>query len=80
MSRNDNRFYHLVRSEEELQRAEEAADPSVAKVHRELAVLHRRQFLGVVDAVDHILPPLRPRPDWTAHREGTQPAPAVYES
>ena len=62
MTRNDNRFYHLVRFEEELQRAEEATDPAVAKVHRDLAVLHRRQLLGVVDAVHRVIPPLRPLP------------------
>jgi hypothetical protein len=80
MSRNDNRFYHLVRSEEELQRAEEATDPGVAKVHRELAILHRRQFLAVVGAVDHVLPPPLPQPDWASHREGSEPALIVYES
>ena len=31
MPRNANRFYHMVRFEEELQRAEEATDPGVAK-------------------------------------------------
>lgn len=80
MPRNANRFYHMVRFEEELQRAEEATDPGVAKVHRELAALHRRQCLIAVDGVDRVLPPVRPRPAGALHREGSKPSQAPHQS
>ncbi len=49
MSRNSNRSYHESRAEDELRQAEEASDPAVARIHRELAALHRRQMMAVVD-------------------------------
>ena len=55
----DYRNYHLIRAEEERRRADEATDPAVAKVHLELAILHRRRLMTVVDDVDRMLPPLR---------------------
>ena len=57
MSRNGNRDYHEARAREELQRAEEATDPAIAKVHRELAALHRRQMIETVDPL-HVKPTL----------------------
>lgn len=58
MSRIVDRTYHQTRAEEELKRAEEASDPAVANIHRELAALHRRQMMTMIE-VDRILPPLR---------------------
>ena len=49
MSRYDHRNYHAARAEDELLRAEEASDPAVANVHRELAALHKRKLMAVVD-------------------------------
>ncbi|MDP9423813.1 MAG: hypothetical protein M3Q19_13450 [Pseudomonadota bacterium] len=48
MSRSNDRAYHEARAQDELQRAEEATDPSVAAVHRELAALHRRRMMEIV--------------------------------
>jgi hypothetical protein len=48
-SRSADRSYHESRAQDELRRAEEAADPAVANIHRELAALHRRQMLALVD-------------------------------
>jgi len=63
MSRN-HREYHEARAREELERAEEASDPAIARVHRELAALHRRQMIEMVDSPAVI--PARPRlsPNW----------------
>lgn len=36
-----HRDYHLQRAEAEERKAELAADPSIARAHRELAALHR---------------------------------------
>jgi hypothetical protein len=49
MSRDGNRDYHEARAREELQRAEEATDPAIARVHRELAALHRRQMMEAIE-------------------------------
>lgn len=49
MSRYDHRDYHAARAEDEMLRAEEATDPAVANLHRELAALHRRKMMEVVD-------------------------------
>ena len=46
-----DRSYHECRAREEFQRAEEATDPTIARVHRELAALHKRQMLEPVDGV-----------------------------
>jgi len=43
-----DREYHEARAEAELQRAQEARDPAIAAVHRELAALHRRRMLEIV--------------------------------
>ncbi len=51
MSRYLNRSYHESRAEDELRQAEEASDPAVARIHRELAALHRRQMMALVDEV-----------------------------
>jgi len=48
MSRTDDRAYHESRAQEELKRAEESTDPSIAAVHRELAALHRRRMMEIV--------------------------------
>ena len=44
----DDRTYHAARADDELRRAEEATDPAVIAVHRELAALHRRKMIEVV--------------------------------
>jgi hypothetical protein len=49
MRQSDQQGYHEARAREELRRAEEATDPAVARLHRELAALHRRQMLAAVD-------------------------------
>lgn len=61
-SRFTDRSYHEARARDELQRAEEAADPAVATIHRELAALHRRQLLALVDQTDRMnrIPSLQP--------------------
>jgi len=46
-----DRSYHEYRAREEFQRAEEATDPTIARVHRELAALHKRQMLEPVDSL-----------------------------
>lgn len=48
MSSVSNRSYHQSRAEDELRRAEEASDPAVAGIHRELAALHRRRMIEIV--------------------------------
>ena len=67
MSRRIDREYHEARANEELKRAQEADDPAVAKVHRELAALHRRQMMDTVDPVAVL--PARPRlsPNWNGN-------------
>jgi hypothetical protein len=45
----DDRTYHLERAEAELRLAESATDPSIAMVHRQLAALHRRKMLSIVE-------------------------------
>jgi len=47
-----DRSYHEYRAHEEFRRAEEATDPTIARVHRELAALHKRQMLEPVDGVE----------------------------
>ena len=49
MSRRNDREYHEARAKDELRRAEEASDPAIANVHRELAALHRRQMMEIVE-------------------------------
>ena len=48
MSRLSDREYHEARARQELQLADEASDPWIAKTHRELAALHRRRMLEIV--------------------------------
>ena len=48
VSRTNDRAYHEARAEAELQRAEEADDPAIAAVHKELAALHRRRMMEIV--------------------------------
>lgn len=48
MSRLNDREYHQGRAEQELRWAEEARDPAIAAVHRELAALHRRRMIEIV--------------------------------
>ena len=48
MSKIADRTYHEERVHDELRRAQEAADPSAAQAHRELAALHRRRMLEIV--------------------------------
>lgn len=49
MSTANDRSYHEARALDELQRADEAADPAVASAHRELAALHKRRMMEAVD-------------------------------
>ena len=58
----DDRTYHLERAEAELRLAEAAPDPSVALIHRQLAALHRRTMLSIVEEV-------APSPRATASRQ-----------
>ena len=46
-----DRSYHEYRAREEFRRAEEATDPTIARVHRELAALHKRQMLEGLESV-----------------------------
>ena len=48
MLRESDRTYHECRARDELERAEEANDPAIAQVHRELAALHRRRIIESV--------------------------------
>jgi hypothetical protein len=61
-SRSTDQSYHESRALDELRRAEEAVDPAVASIHRELAALHRRQMLALVDEADRMdrTPSLQP--------------------
>ena len=59
--RTSDRSYHEARALDELQRAEEASDPAIARIHRELAALHRRQMLRVVEVVYQPAPMAFPR-------------------
>jgi hypothetical protein len=58
MSRLSDREYHEARALQELQWAEEADDPAIARVHRELAALHRRRMLEIVHIGEPQLPPM----------------------
>ena len=53
----DDRTYHLERAEAELGLAEASPDPSIALIHRQLAAMHRRKILSIVD--EDTPPPLR---------------------
>lgn len=59
MSRISNRNYHQNRADDELRLAQEASDPAVANIHRELAALHRRRMMAVVDDVERAIPSSR---------------------
>ena len=69
MPRLSDREYHETRALQELRWAEEADDPSIARVHRELAALHRRRLMEVVHLGEPQLSPNplkgwpQPRPD-----------------
>jgi hypothetical protein len=69
MSRLSDREYHEARARQELQLAEDAPDPWIAKTHRELAALHRRRMLEIVHIGEPQLAPMplvgtrQPRPD-----------------
>ena len=58
VSRSNDRAYHEARAEAELRRAEEATDPGIAAVNRELAALHRRRMLEIVHLGEPQLDPL----------------------
>ena len=45
---NGDRSYHEDRAAAEMKCAEEALNPSIALVHRELAALHKRRLLEIV--------------------------------
>lgn len=64
-SRSMDRDYHEARAEAELRQAEEAGDPAIAAVHRELAALHRRRMLEIVHIGE---PQLNPMP-LVGHRQ-----------
>lgn len=59
MSRSSHRSYHESRAKDEQQRAEEASDPSIARIHRELAALHRRRMIEIIHLGE---PQLSPSP------------------
>jgi hypothetical protein len=67
MARKIDRDYHEARANEELQRAEEACDPVIAKVHRELAALHRREMMDTVDPAAAVPPRRRLSLNWNGH-------------
>ena len=48
MSRLENRSYHEARAEAETLLAEQAKEPAIAGVHRELAAMHRRMLMDIV--------------------------------
>ena len=54
----DDRTYHAARADDEMRRAEEATDPAVIAVHRELAALHRRKMMEVVSTPANGIPNL----------------------
>lgn len=58
MSRSMDREYHEARALEELRRAEEADDPAIAAIHREMAALHRRRMLEIVHLGEAQLSPV----------------------
>lgn len=49
MTEANHRNYHESRALEELRLADEATDPAVANLHRELAALHKRKLLSIVE-------------------------------
>jgi hypothetical protein len=59
MSHSNDRAYHEARARDEMQRADEAQDPAIAKVHRELAALHRRRMVEIAHLGE---PQLKPAP------------------
>jgi hypothetical protein len=69
MPRLSDREYHEARALQELRWAEEADDPAIARVHRELAALHRRRMLEIVHLGEPQVSPNplkgrpQPRPD-----------------
>jgi hypothetical protein len=48
MSHSSDRSYHESRARDELELAENCVDPAVARLHRELAALHRRRMIEIV--------------------------------
>jgi hypothetical protein len=58
MTRESDRSYHEARVRDEIRRAEEAKDPSIAGVHRELAALHRRKMLELIQIPEPQLQPV----------------------
>jgi len=50
MSHVEDRNYHQLRAEAELQLAERSDDPAIANIHRELAAMHRRLLMTTVEA------------------------------
>ena len=68
MSAGNDRSYHEARARVELRRAEEASDPAIAAVHRELAALHRRRMIEIVHLGE---PQLDPKP-LVGHRQPHQ--------
>jgi hypothetical protein len=69
MLRLTDREYHEARALQELRCAQEADDPAVAAVHRELAALHKRRMMEIVHFGEPQLSPIplhgqpQPRPD-----------------
>jgi hypothetical protein len=58
MTKMSDRDYHEARARDELTRADEATDPSIAAVHRELAALHKRRMLEIIHLGEAQLAPL----------------------
>jgi hypothetical protein len=59
MSPGKDHSYHRIRARDELERARQASDPSIANIHRQLAALHRRRMLEIVHLGE---PQVDPRP------------------
>ena len=49
MGQLEDRRYHEVRANAELELALEASDSATAAIHRELAALHRRKMMSIAD-------------------------------
>jgi hypothetical protein len=60
MLRENDRSYHEARARDELERALEASDPAIARVHRELAALHRRRMIESIGEAGLQLQPVPP--------------------
>ena len=65
--RSCDRSYHEWRAREEAERADNAKDPSIAMIHRELAALHRRRMMEAVDNSNPAMPQAKTRTAGPGH-------------